>query len=202
MNCAALVLCGGQSRRMGTPKEWLSIGNERMVQRVVRLVATVADPVAVVAAPGQSLPELPPSVAIYSDAAKGRGPLEGLATGLAALPPSVEFVFAIGADSPLLQPAWIKRLVQLIGENDLAIPYVGGFHHPLAAVYRRTTSLPAIERLMATGRSALVDLVDAVRTRLVTADELCDVDSELDTLRNLNTPEDYKAALADLGTQS
>ena len=122
MKCAALVLCGGQSRRMGTPKEWLSVGNERMLQRIVRLVATVADPVAVVAAPGQSLPELPRSVAILYDAAKGRGPLEGLATGLAALPASVEFVFAIGADSPLLKPAWITWLVELIDENDLADP--------------------------------------------------------------------------------
>src|SRR5260221_8157707 len=139
MNCAALVLCGGQSRRMGTPKEWLSIGNERMLQRIVRLVATAAEPVAVVAATGQSLPELPPAVAIHYDATKDRGPLEGLATGLTALPPSVEFVFVIGADSPLLKPAWINRLVDLIGENDLAIPYVDGFHLPLAAVYHRAT---------------------------------------------------------------
>src|SRR5258708_40168166 len=179
---------------MKTPKEWLSIGNERMLQRVVRLVATAAEPVAVVAAPFQSLPELPSTVSIYYDAAKGRGPLEGLATGLTALPASAELVFAIGADSPLLKPAWIKRLVDLIGENDLAIPYVDGFNHPLAAVYRRATVLPAIERLRAAGRSALVDLVDAVRTRLVAADELCDVDLELSTLRNLNTPEDFKAA--------
>jgi molybdenum cofactor guanylyltransferase len=184
---------------MGTPKEWLSVGNERMLQRVVRLVATAAEPVAVVTAPGQSLPNLPPSVAIHYDAAKGRGPLEGLATGLAALPASVEFVFAIGADSPLLKPAWITRLMELIGDNDLAIPYVDGFHHPLAAVYRRATVLPAIERLTTNGRSALVDLVGAVRTRLVTADELRDVDPELATLRNLNTPEDYQAALDDIG---
>ena len=162
-------------------------------------MATVADPVAVVAATGQSLPELPPSVAIYYDAAKGRGPLEGLATGLAALPASVEFVFAIGADSPLLKPAWIPRLVDLIGDNDLAIPFVDGFHHPLAAVYRRATVLPAIERLKATGRSALVDIVAEVRTRLVTADELREVDPELATLRNLNTPKEYQAALSDIG---
>ncbi len=202
MNCAGLVLCGGQSRRMGRPKEWLSIGNERMLQRVVRLVATAAEPVAVVAGPGQSLPELSPSVTICYDAAKGRGPLVGLATGLAALPVSVAFVFAIGADSPLLKPAWLTRLMELIGENDLAIPHVDGFHHPLAAVYRRATVLPAIERLKAKGRSALVDIVEAVRTRLVTEDELRDVDPELTTLRNLNTPEDYQAALADFGKQS
>ena len=33
----AVVLCGGESRRMGRPKAWLPFGPERMLQRVVRL---------------------------------------------------------------------------------------------------------------------------------------------------------------------
>jgi molybdenum cofactor guanylyltransferase len=202
MSCAALVLCGGQSRRMGTPKEWLPLGAERMLQRVVRLVATTAAPVAVVAAQGQTLPELAASTLIVHDAVEGRGPLAGLATGLATLPASVDLVFAVGTDAPFLKPAWIARLVELIGKNDLAIPHVNGIHHPLAAVYRRATVLPAIERLMAAGRSALVDLVETVRARLVTADELRDIDPDLATLRNLNTPDDYRAALAEAGEDS
>jgi molybdopterin-guanine dinucleotide biosynthesis protein A len=173
-----------------------------MLQRVVRLVATTAAPVAVVAAQGQTLPELAPSILIVHDAVEGRGPLAGLATGLAALPASVDLVFAVGTDAPFLKPAWITRLVELIGENDLAIPHVNGIHHPLAAVYRRATVLPAIERLIAAGRSALVDLVETVRTRLVTADELRDVDPDLATLRNLNIPDDYQAALAEAGEDS
>jgi molybdenum cofactor guanylyltransferase len=108
----------------------------------------------------------------------------------------------VGTDAPFLMPAWIARLVELIGKNDLAIPYVSGIHHPLSAVYRRATVLPAIERLMAAGRSALVDLVETVRTRLVTADELRDIDPDLATLRNLNTPDDYRAALAEAGEDS
>ena len=36
MNLGAVVLCGGESRRMGQPKAWLPFGPERMLQRVVR----------------------------------------------------------------------------------------------------------------------------------------------------------------------
>ena len=59
MNCGALILCGGESRRMGEPKAWLPFGRERMLQRVARLVAVAAEPIVVVAGPNQQLPPLP-----------------------------------------------------------------------------------------------------------------------------------------------
>jgi molybdopterin-guanine dinucleotide biosynthesis protein A len=184
---------------MGEPKAWLPFGGERLLQRVVRLVATAAEPIIVVAAPDQPLPELPATVAVARDPIAGRGPLQGLSTGLAALPDSVELIFATGTDSPLLKPAWITRLVDLIGDHDLAIPFVAGFHHPLSAVYRRAATIPAIDRLLAADRLRATDLVELLHTRIVTADELREVDPDLATLRNINTPEDYQAALAAAG---
>ena len=85
MTLGAVILCGGQSRRMGQPKAWLPFGRERLLQRVVRLVSTAAEHVAVVAAPGQELPPLPASVVLARDPVRGKGPLQGLAAGLAAL---------------------------------------------------------------------------------------------------------------------
>jgi molybdopterin-guanine dinucleotide biosynthesis protein A len=184
---------------MGEPKAWLPFGGERLLQRIVRVVATAAEPIVVVAAPDQPLPELPAAIAVARDPIAGRGPLQGLATGLAALPDSVELVFATGTDSPLLNPAWIARLVDLIGEHDLAIPFVAGFHHPLSAVYRRAATIRAVNRLLAADRLRATDLVEELRARIVTADELRDIDPDLATLRNINTPEEYQAALAAAG---
>src|SRR4051794_8132734 len=137
MTLGAVVLCGGQSRRMGEPKAWLAFGPERLLQRVVRLVgAGIGDgPIAVVAAPGQELPPLPDSVTVVRDPVSGRGPLQGLAAGLAELPGSVALAYASATDVPFLAPAWIGRLGELIGDHDLAIPFVDGYHHPLAALY-------------------------------------------------------------------
>ncbi|WP_406700085.1 molybdenum cofactor guanylyltransferase [Singulisphaera sp. Ch08] len=184
---------------MGQPKAWLAFGPERLLQRVVRIVGEAADVVVVVAAPGQECPPLPNSVRIVRDSVSGRGPLQGLAAGMAALPASAEIVFATATDAPFLRPAWISRLRELIGENDLAIPFVGDFHHPLSAVYRRATSLPAIENLLGQNRRRLLDLMDALQTRVVDGDELRLVDPELASLRNLNTPEDYVKAISDAG---
>lgn len=195
----AIVLCGGQSRRMGRSKAWLPFGPETMLGRVVRLVGSVAGEVVVVAAPGQDLPSLPADTIIVRDPAPDRGPLQGLAAGLAALGPTSTWAYATATDAAALEPAWILALQRLVGDHDLAIPSAGGYHHPLAALYRRSAALPAVEALLREDRLRPVFLMDAIRTRVVEAEELERVDPGLKTLRNLNTPADYRAALADAG---
>ena len=97
---------------------------------------------------------------------------------------------------PLLKPAWIKRLVELIGDHDLAIPFVDGGLHPLAALYRPAAVMPEIFRMLAADRLRAAALADRVYSRFVTAEELRDVDPSFDTLRNVNTQDDYRAVLA------
>ena len=53
-----------------------------------------------------------------------------------------------------------------------------------------------VESLLANDRLRPAFLFDAVRTRRVQTAEMTVVDPELRTLRNLNTHEDYLAALA------
>jgi molybdopterin-guanine dinucleotide biosynthesis protein A len=184
---------------MGRPKAWLPFGPELMLQRVVRLVGTVAGPIVVVAAPGQDLPALPEGASIVRDPIAGRGPLQGLAAGFAALDEDVDVVYATGTDVPFLQPKWITHLALLIGDADLAIPSIGEYYHPLAALYRKRVVLPAIEQLLEQDRLRPVFLVAAVNTRFVHEHEMRVVDPELGTLRNLNHPEEYERALREAG---
>jgi molybdopterin-guanine dinucleotide biosynthesis protein A len=170
-----------------------------MLQRVVRRVSEVAGKLVVVAAPGQDLPPLPASVLVTRDPVRGRGPLQGLAAGLAALPEEVELAFGTATDVPFLEPAWISRLLALLGDHDLALPYSDGYYHPLAALYRRAAALPAIERLLQSGRLRPLFLTEVLRTRIVMPGELCEVDPKLATLRNLNTMDDYRSALSEAG---
>ncbi|OFW43366.1 MAG: hypothetical protein A3J29_20315 [Acidobacteria bacterium RIFCSPLOWO2_12_FULL_67_14b] len=179
---------------MGVPKATLPFGPETMLQRVVRLLGTVVSPIVVVAARGQSLPALPDEVTITRDEQEARGPLEGLRAGLKALPESTEAAYVTSCDVPLLVPAFVERMIELLGDHDIAVMEVDGFPHPLSAVYRRAT-LPHVESLLANDRLRPVFLFEAVRTRRVQPAEMTVVDPELRTLRNLNTQEDYLAAL-------
>lgn len=198
MMVGGVVLCGGKSTRMGVPKATLPFGPETMLQRVVRLLTTVVSPIVVVAAREQELPELPPGVIVTRDEREARGPLEGLRAGLKALPEHMDAAYVTSCDVPLLEPAFVQRMVDLLGDQDIAVMEIDGFTHPLSAVYRRAT-LPQVESLLAQDRLRPVFLFDAVRTRRVKPEEMVVVDPQLRTLRNLNTREDYLAALADAG---
>lgn len=194
---AGIVLCGGQSSRMGRPKAWLPFGDELMLPRIVRLLSEAVRPIVVVAAPDQDVPPLPAEVAVVRDEEKGRGPLQGLAAGLAHLGGQSDAAYLSSCDVPFLQSAFVRRLIELLGEHTICVPRVGSYHHPLAAVYRLDVA-DAVARLLAENRLRLIDLFDAVPTRVVEEMELVDVDPMFQTLRNLNTPTEYEAALREL----
>jgi molybdenum cofactor guanylyltransferase len=194
MATAGIVLCGGKSTRMGTPKASLPFGPETMLQRVVRLLGAVVEPIVVVAARQQALPELPGDIIVARDELEERGPLEGLRAGLKALPNSVDSAYVTSCDVPLLVPGFVTRMIELLGDYDIAVMEIDGFPHPLSAVYRRAT-LPQVEALLERDKLRPVFLFDAVRTRRVRPEEMTSVDPQLRTLRNLNTRDDYRAAL-------
>jgi len=196
VTAGGIVLCGGRSTRMGVPKATLPFGPETMLQRVVRLLNTVVDPVVVVSARDQRLPELPANVIKTVDEREQRGPLEGLRAGLKALPASVNAAYVTSCDVPLLVPGFVTRMIELLGDQDIAVMEIDGFPHPLSAVYRRDV-LTNVESLLDKDKLRPVFLFDAVRTRRVRPDEMVSVDPELRTLRNLNTHEDYIAALSE-----
>ncbi len=217
MNYGGIILCGGKGIRMGCEKALLSFGDEPMLARVIARVAgalapvggtaplqpagaslpSSADdpPVMVVAAAAQELPPLPPFVQLVRDRRPDRGPLEALAAGLTALPANVDAAFVTGCDVPLLMPAFIRRMFELLGDAEVAVPRIDGHLHPLAAVYRRSV-LPTIEEMLARDQLKLQSLFDLVPTRFVSADELRPVDPQLHSLWNVNTPDDLCAALA------
>src|ERR1700731_334019 len=83
---AGIVLAGGRSSRMGTPKAALEWHGSTLLHRTVSIVArATSGPVVVVRAPGQELPPLPPDIEVITDPREGKGPLQGLAAGLGAL---------------------------------------------------------------------------------------------------------------------
>jgi molybdopterin-guanine dinucleotide biosynthesis protein A len=200
LRVGGIVLCGGQSKRMGRPKAWLPFGKELLLGRVVRLLREAVQPVIVVAAPGQDLPPLPEETVVVHDEERGRGPLQGLAAGLAALQGAADAAYVSSCDVPFLRPALIRRLIDLLGDASICVPRVGEHHHPLAAVYRLNV-VDAVARLLGQDRLRPFFLYESVPTRVVQADELADVDPGCASLRNLNTPEDYAAAVADLNAE-
>jgi len=194
MAAGGIVLCGGQSSRMGTSKALLPFGPETMLQRVVRLLRSVVNPVVIVAAPEQALPELPDTVVVARDERSGRGPLEGLRAGWRAMPDPVEIAYVTSCDVPLIEPAFVTRMLENLSNCEIAAVQAERFLQPLAAAYRRST-LPVIEQMLANDDLRVTSLLERVPTRRVRPEEVTDIDPKLWSLWNLNTPDDYEQAL-------
>jgi molybdopterin-guanine dinucleotide biosynthesis protein A len=119
---------------------------------------------------------------------------------LMALEGHVDSVFLSSCDVPFLFPAFVKRVISFVGglapptRPLIAVPRIENRFHPLAAAYS-TSVLPHVQRLLAADKLRPMFLFDMLPTRVIEPHELADVDPELESLRNLNTPEEYEAAL-------
>ncbi|MEZ6072702.1 MAG: molybdenum cofactor guanylyltransferase [Pirellulales bacterium] len=192
-----IVLAGGRSRRMGLAKASLPLGDETMLQRIVRLLGTVVDPIVVVTAAEREF-ALPKGVRHAIDARPDRGPLEGIAAGLRELGDDADAAYVTSCDVPGFVPAVVPWLVQRLGQHDAVVPRIDGRYEPLAAVYR-VGVLTTIEQLLAADQLRPVFMFDRVATKTITADELAEVDPELSSLDNINRPEDFLRAAERLG---
>jgi molybdopterin-guanine dinucleotide biosynthesis protein A len=181
---------------MGHDKAWLPFGPETMLQRVVRLVGEVVplSNIVVVTAIDRTLPALPPEIVTTHDRSADRGPLEGFHAGLAVCQSSLDAVYLTSCDVPMLIPAFVAQMFELLEHHDAAVPSDETQLHPLAGVYRPTV-INVIEQLLADDQLRLRNLFEHVRTRTIPVEQLREIDPELRSLMNLNSPEDYRSAL-------
>jgi molybdopterin-guanine dinucleotide biosynthesis protein A len=189
---------------MGAAKALLDWHGRPLVVHVAAVMARAVapGPVVVVARPGQELPPLGAGVAVVRDSVGGRGPLQGLLDGLEAFAGEVETAFVAGTDMPLLRPAFVRAVVLArTTDVDAAVPVAHGFRQPLAAAYAVALA-PFVRKLLDDGERGAGVLLDRCRARfldeaaLLDDAELARDDPELDSLVNVNTPEEYAAALA------
>lgn len=185
----AVVLCGGQSSRMGRPKALLPWRGRTLIESVVSTLEGLVADIVVVGHPSLRLPHLACRVPlrIVVDREPGLGPLAGIREGLEAS--SAERVFVISTDAPFLEPAFVEALF----ERDGAVAAeVDGFVQPVAAVYPTALAAEAAALLAADRRRPLW-LLEAASFTAVRGEDL----PGLRSLTNLNTPSDYLAALAE-----
>jgi len=200
---AGVVLAGGRSSRMGSPKAALEWHGSTLLRRTTSIVArAVTGPVVVVRAPGQELPDLPADVEVVQDPHEGRGPLQGIAVGLEALADRADAAFVCSTDLPFLHPAFIRAVLGAVAPDiDVALPVARGYPQPLAAAYR-TDLAPLVSALVDADRLRPAFLFEECRVvRLDDAALRADpmvaaLDPELDSVVNVNEVDEYEQARA------
>lgn len=203
MKRAGVVLCGGASRRMGQAKAQLAWGGRTFLAHILETLEPIVDLRVAVAAAEQSLGDLPPTVRILRDESQHEGPLVALGLTVSELMGTADAVFLTGCDNPLLPGIVVRELFERLETFD-AVMLTGedGLPRPLTAVYRPAACARPVQELVAAGERRLRAVVSHLRTRLVPFADLQRIDPRLYALANINTPEDYEAALATWRTMS
>ena len=143
---AAVLLAGGQSRRMGRDKALLPLPDGRLLWQRQLDVLRALEPAELFIS-GPARPGFPAAVPTVEDAVPGLGPLGGIAAVLAVMRSARLLVLAV--DLPMMASAFLCKLLRH-GNNEARgiVPQAAdGFFEPLAAVYPRTALGPAQARI-------------------------------------------------------
>ena len=177
---AALILAGGKSERMGRDKSMLLVDGRPMIEQICtqlrphfeRLLISANDPRKYAFLNIETVPDKIP----------GEGSLMGIASALGASEHDLNLVVA--CDIPHVDMAVVERLMLEAKGHDGAVPLSGAGHiEPLFAVYRKRM-LGALNATLRAGKRKISDALDQCNIKYVAL-------AGGESLRNLNTPEEY-----------
>lgn len=185
----AIILAGGKSRRMGRDKATLPYKTSSLLEQVIHTVREVTSDILVV---GSASSQHTLSIGHYvPDRYPGEGPLGGLITGLAEM--GEGWHWALACDMPLLKIEVLRALESAIQEGVMAvIPEIEGRLEPLCALYHHL-ALPLLNMEFENGQRALHRAVRKLNMILLSEAELRNLDPTLESLNNINTPEEFLA---------
>lgn len=183
----ALVLAGGESSRMGGPKALLPLGDTNLLGATILRLRPLFRRVLVVTRDRDALGRL--DVEVLTDDRPERGPLVGLARGLAAS--GAPWCFVTGCDMPFLHPEVIGRMVHYLEGYELLVPSVKGRLQPLHAFYSQEC-LSRARELLDSGATSMLALLDCCHVRNISASELIVSEPELSSFRDVDTQEEYR----------
>lgn len=190
-----VILAGGKSTRMGRDKLALPVSGGTLLTRAAERYGAVFD--RVVLSVGDGGERDVPGAETVRDIYPGCGPLAGLHAALTAMGCDV---FLTAADMPYSDPGAALRLAELCGGADACVlTDATGRPEPLFAFYRAGV-LPAAEALLAVGRHSMRALLDSVKVKYVSPQQLGGLWSEKLTV-NINEPSDYEKLCLELDGQ-
>jgi molybdopterin-guanine dinucleotide biosynthesis protein A len=188
MEATLLVLAGGDSRRMGSTKAWLEVGETSLVRWVIDRLAPGFSEVVVSFAEPEQVKQLLPFRLVF-DRKPSAGPLAGLEAGLSTARNDV--MFAVACDMPYVTRELAEMAVVASRGCEAAIPRIEGRPEPACAAYRRS-ALPKITAALDAGRYRASDLAEQLDATWLEG-------LDADQFRSLNAPGDYERFRRELG---
>ena len=198
MGKSAIILAGGFSSRFGQDKGLLQLANKPLIKHVIDAISTLVDEKMVVASSKVQAENyakvLGSDVNVLIDVGDAQSPLVGALTGFKEA--HGRYALLLSCDTPFVSRDVISLLFELCINRYAVIPrWPNGYIEPLQAVYCTKPAYEAAKNALGEGKLNLQSMVDRLRgVRYVSTLVLQQIDPELRTFFNINTPLDLKKA--------
>ncbi|MDD4239752.1 MAG: molybdenum cofactor guanylyltransferase [Desulfotomaculaceae bacterium] len=186
---AGVILAGGKSRRMGSDKTFLEVGQAGMIQLVAAELQKVFKEILIAGGSEETGRKL--GLKVVADLIPGGGPLSGIHAALNAA--SHDKCLVVPCDMPFLKAELAALMVSMAQGYDAAVPTDGVYFQPLFAVYDKSC-IKAIEQALRAGRYKVVDFYPQVRVNYVNEKLLRELADTGKAFFNVNTPTDLQQA--------
>jgi molybdopterin-guanine dinucleotide biosynthesis protein A len=195
---SAIILAGGFSSRFGQDKGLLQLADKPLIRHVLDAISTLVDEKMVVASSKVQAENyakaLGSDINVLVDVDGVHSPLVGALTGFKEAHGT--YALLLSCDTPFVSRDIISLLFELCINRNAVIPrWPNGYIEPLQAVYCAKPAYEAAKNALSEGKLNMQSLVDKLRgVRYVSTLVLQQLDPELRTFINVNTPLDLKRA--------
>ncbi|EMA09077.1 molybdenum cofactor guanylyltransferase [Haloarcula vallismortis] len=196
---AGIIIAGGRSTRFGdSDKAVADLAGTPMIRRVADRLGQAVGELVVncredqVEAIDAALSDhtLDPTFALDTD--PDQGPMAGIATGLGAV--ESEYAAVVACDMPFVDPSFVDYLFERAASHEAAVPRPDEWFQTTQAVYHADAMGDACQRALERGEHRIVEPLFDLDYVVVEREEILEHTS-LDTFENLNTREEFEAAI-------
>jgi molybdopterin-guanine dinucleotide biosynthesis protein A len=198
MDKSAIILAGGFSSRFGQDKGLLQLANKPLTKHVLDAMSSIVDEKILVASSRDQaenyMKALGSNINIIVDVDDAQSPLVGALTGFKEA--RGKYAVLLPCDTPLVSRDVVSLLFEVCINRNAVIPrWPNGYTEPLQAVYCTEPAYEAAKNALGEGKLNVQSMVDRLRgVRYVSTLVLQQIDPELRTFFNINTPSDLKKA--------
>lgn len=182
---SAIILAGGESKRMGYNKEYIKINDNFLVHNQIKFLSKIFDEVIVVTNNPDHYKDL--EVIVTKDILHGKTPLIGLHSGL--VKSSYEYSFIIACDMPNINKDFIDYLLSKVNNQEAYLAKNNGYLEPFCAIYNKQI-IPKIESFIANKQYGFQNLVNTLDAYFIEEEDLAMFLKDSDVFKNINREED------------
>ncbi len=186
-DCTAIILAGGDSRRMGQDKAMLAFAGQPLIQTVIDSLKPLF--AVTILSVQQPRPEI--ALPQVCDSQAHGGPLSGLVSTLAQI--TTPWAFVVGCDMPFVSPALVEQLAAHRAQYQAVVPVVHGRLQPLAAFYS-SSCVATMRASLSLGDKSLSGAISHLNVCYVDEAEMLRTDPQLRSFFDLDTPQDLTIA--------